>query len=62
MTKISRRSFLKGSASLAVLGVLGGCAQQNDSGKTPENTPAAPKYNATSKTGFVRWISLKWRS
>ncbi|WP_303015720.1 FAD-dependent oxidoreductase [Holdemania massiliensis] len=52
MTKISRRSFLKGSASLAVLGVLGGCAQQNDSGKTPENTPAAPKYNATSKTGL----------
>ena len=52
MNKISRRSFLKGTASLAVMGVLGGCAEQGASPKGPEQSPEAANYNATSKTGL----------
>ena len=52
MTRISRRSFLKGTASLAVMGVLGGCTQQEGAEKTPEDVPETSNYNATSQNGL----------
>lgn len=53
MGEISRRSFLKGAASLAVLGAVGGCADNDKPAHSPQGpTNPSVSYNATGSEGL----------